>query len=256
VDRDRVRRSVPVGGILLSDVLARQLGVAAGDSLTISVLEGARPVRRVIVSAVSADLIGSSATMSRPALSALLGEAGTISGAYLRVDRFATDSVYRSLKAMPAVSGVVVRESVVQGFERTIAESFMISITTMVAFASVIAAGIVYNGARVALSERGRELASLRVLGFTRGEVTRLLLGEQFLLILAGIPLGGGLGYLLAWLVTYRFESDLFRIPLEMRAGPYLLGALVVIASAMASALAVRHRIHRLDLVAVLKTRE
>ena len=194
--------------------------------------------------------------MSRPALSALLGETGAISGAYLRIDPLFTDSVYRALKRMPAVSAVVVRESVVQGFERTIAESFMISITTMVAFAAVIAAGVVYNGARVALSERGRELASLRVLGFTRGEVTRLLLGEQFLLTAAGAPVGGVLGYLLAWLVTTRFESDLFRIPLEVRAGPYLFGGLVVVVSAMASALAVRQRIHRLDLVAVLKTRE
>jgi putative ABC transport system permease protein len=154
------------------------------------------------------------------------------------------------------VSGVVVREAVVRGFEETIAESFSISITLMVAFACIIAAGIVYNGARVALSERGRELASLRILGFSRQEVTRLLLGEQVLLTLAGMPAGLLLGYGLAWLVAYRFESDLFRIPLVIRPTTIAYSLAVVIGATLLSALAVRRRIHRLDLVAVLKTRE
>ena len=160
------------------------------------------------------------------------------------------------LKETPAVSGVVVRASVMRAFERTIAESFSISITMMVAFACIIASGIVYNGARVALSERGRELASLRVLGFSRGEVSRLLLGEQAMLALAGIPLGLLLGYGLAWLVAVRFESDLFRIPLVIRQTTIAYSLGIVASAALLSALAVRRRIHRLDLVAVLKTRE
>jgi len=194
--------------------------------------------------------------MSLPVLSRMLGEDEAMSGAYLRVDPTRADELYRTLKQTPAVGGVVVRESVVRGFEQTIAESFWISISMMVVFACVIAAGIVYNGARVSLSERGRELASLRVLGFSRAEVTRLLLGEQALLTLAGIPLGFLLGYGLAWLVAYRFESDLFRIPLVVRGSTYLLSVAVVAGTAFLSAAAVRHRVRRLDLVAVLKTRE
>jgi putative ABC transport system permease protein len=249
-------RDVPRGGLLLSDVLAGKLGVKAGDTVTVEVLEGKRPVRNVIVAALSRDIIGSSATMSLAALHEMLGEGGTLSGAYLSVDRRLAPQVYRTLKETPAVSGVVVRESVMRGFEETIAQSFSISITMMVAFACIIAAGIVYNGARVALSERGRELASLRVLGFSRGEVTRLLLGEQVLLTLAGLPVGLFLGYGLAWLVAYRFESDLFRIPLVIRPATIAYSLAVVIGAALLSALAVRRRIHRLDLVAVLKTRE
>ena len=194
--------------------------------------------------------------MRLDALRALLGEGGTLSGAYLTLDARQAPAVYRRLKQTPAVSGVVVRESVVRGFEETIAESFLISISMMVAFACVIAAGIVYNGARVALSERGRELASLRVLGFFRGEVTRLLLGEQALLTLIGLPGGLLLGYGLAWLVAYRFESDLFRIPLVIRPTTIAYSLAVVLGAALLSALAVRRRIHRLDLIAVLKTRE
>jgi putative ABC transport system permease protein len=256
VDRDLAVREVPRGGLLVSDVLAGKLGVQAGDTVTVEVLEGKRPVRPVAVAAVSHDILGSSATMSLPALHAMLGEGGTLSGAYLAVDRRKAPAIYRALQETPAVSGVVVREAVVRGFEQTIAESFSISITMMVAFACVIAAGIVYNGARVALSERGRELASLRVLGFSRNEVSRLLLGEQALLTIVGMPLGLLLGYGLAWLVAFRFESDLFRIPLVIRQTTIAYRLAVVVGAALLSALAVRRRIRRLDLVAVLKTRE
>ncbi len=256
VDRDGAVRQVPPRGLLVSDVLASQLGAAVGDTVTVEVLEGKRPVRTVIVAAVSRDIIGSSATMSLEALHALLGEGGTLSGAYLALDQRKAPAVYRALKETPAVSGVVVREAVMRGFEDTIAESFWISISMMVVFACIIAAGIVYNGARVALSERGRELASLRVLGFFRGEVTRLLLGEQVLLTLGGLPGGFLLGYFLAWLVAYRFESDLFRIPLVIRQTTIVYSLAVVLGAALLSALAVRRRIHRLDLIAVLKTRE
>ena len=256
VDRDMAVRDVPRGGLLVSDVLAGKLGVVAGDTLQVEVLEGKRRVRAVVVAAVSRDIIGSSATMSLDALHAVLGEGGTLSGAYLSVDRRLAPQLYRTLKQTPAVTGVVVREAVMRGFEATIAESFSISITMMVAFACIIAAGIVYNGARVALSERGRELASLRVLGFSRGEVVRLLLGEQVLLTFAGLPAGLLLGYALAWLVAFRFESDLFRIPLVIRQATIAYSLAVVLGAALLSALAVRRRVHRLDLVAVLKTRE
>jgi len=256
VDRDLAVRDVPRGGLLLSDVLAGKLGVVAGDTVTLEVLEGKRPVRTLVVAAVSHDILGSSATMALPALHALLGEGGSLSGAYLSVDRRLAPQVYATLKRTPAVSGVVVREAVVRGFDQTIAESFSISITMMVAFACIIAAGIVYNGARVALSERGRELASLRVLGFSRGEVSRLLLGEQVILTAAGMPAGLLFGYGLAWLVAFRFESDLFRIPLVIRQATIVYSLAVVIGAALLSALAVQGRIRRLDLVAVLKTRE
>ncbi|MBS1241003.1 MAG: ABC-type transport system, involved in lipoprotein release, permease component, partial [Gemmatimonadetes bacterium] len=256
VDRNRAMRDVPRGGLLLSEILAHRLDVRAGDSVTVEVLEGKRPVRRMLVASVSEDIIGTGATMSLTALNAMLGEGSTLSGAYLRVDPVREAALYRTLKATPAIGGVVVRESVVRGFEDTITESFMISITLMVLFACVIAAGIVYNGARVALSERGRELASLRVLGFSRQEVTRLLLGEQALLTLLGIPAGFLSGYGLAWLIVYRFESELFRLPLVVRESTYVYTVGVVATAALLSALAIRHRIHRLDLIAVLKTRE
>jgi putative ABC transport system permease protein len=121
---------------------------------------------------------------------------------------------------------------------------------------AVINFGVVYNSARIALAERGRELASLRVLGFTQGEVSYILLGEQALLVLASIPLSFAAGYGLSWFLAHNLQSDLYRVPVHIPAAAYAHAALITVISALLSALAVRRRIHALDLIAVLKTRE
>ncbi|MEI2421676.1 ABC transporter permease, partial [Arthrospira platensis SPKY2] len=94
-----------------------------------------------------------------------------------------------------------------------------------------IAFGVVYNSARIALSERSRELASLRVLGFTRAEVAYILLGEIGLLTLLAIPLGFGFGRLLSGYLAVAFSSDLYRIPLIVAPSTYALTAAVVLVS-------------------------
>jgi putative ABC transport system permease protein len=256
VDRDLRPYPLPDEGVLLTKRLAERLGVRAGDSLRVEVLEGARPVRDVKVAGVVDEMIGMSAYMALPALHRLLQEGGTVSGAYLAVDRPARRELYARLKGMPAVAGVGVREAALRSFETTVAESFWISISVLITFACVIAFGVVYNSARIALSERGRELASLRILGFSRAEVAAMLLGEQALLTLIALPLGAAVGYAVCGLLAYRFESDLFRLPLVVSARTVLYAFLAVTAAAVASGIAVRWRLDRLDLVEVLKTRE
>jgi putative ABC transport system permease protein len=247
---------VPEDGLLVSAILATSLRVAPGDELRVEVLEGDRPSRTVTVSGVSDEVIGARAYMEADALRRLLGGESVISGAYLRVDATMAESLYVRLKRLPGVEAVSVRRAELEGFERTLAESFNISLLTALVFACVIAFGIVFNHARVALSERGRELASLRVLGFTRREVLTMLLGEQGVLTLLALPFGFAIAYGLCWFMAMRFESEMFRLPVVVEGESYITGAAVVIASAAISALAVRGRVARLDLVAVLKTRE
>jgi putative ABC transport system permease protein len=143
-----------------------------------------------------------------------------------------------------------------RSFEETLARSFAIFTTVLIGFASVIACAVVYNAARIALSERGRELASLRVLGFTRGEVGTLLLGEQALLTLLALPLGFVIGRGFCTALASAYQWELFRIPLVISARSHAFAVLVVILAALASSAIVRRRLDRLDLVAVLKTRE
>jgi putative ABC transport system permease protein len=256
VDRDGRRFDLPPEGVLLTARLAEKLAVRPGDRLTVEVLEGARPVREIRVAGVVDEMIGMSAYLELPALNRLLREGETVSGAWLAVDPRARGGLYARLKRLPAVAGVGVREAALRGFESTVAESFRISISTLIIFACVIAFGVIYNGARIALSERGRELASLRILGFSRREVASMLLSEQALLTILAIPLGAALGFAVCALLVLRFESDLFRLPLLVSARTYLFAFATVAASAVASGLAVRRRLDRLDLIQVLKTRE
>lgn len=256
VGSDLRARRPPPAGVLLTDKLAEMLGAVPGDTVEVEVLEEDHPVHRAVIGATVDEAIGTAAYMEAGALHRLLREGPSISGAWLRTDAARSGEVYAALKRMPAVSVVSVREASLQGFRKTIDESFRTSVYVLVAFACVLAVGIVYNGARVALSERGHELASLRVLGFTRGEVAAMLLGEQALLTLAAIPLGFLAGRLLCVLITLRFSSELFRIPLVIDRSTYVFAAAVVILAAAASAALVRRRIDRLDLVEVLKTRE
>ena len=256
VGRDYEVTAVPAEGIVLTAKLGDVLRVGPGDTLTVEVLEGARPVRRVAIDGVVDELLGLSAYMNERALNRLMAEGNTLSGAFLAVDPRETGALYERLKRLPAVAGVANRDAALASFEATLARSIGVMTTILVGFAGALAVAMVYNAARIALSERGRELASLRVLGFSRGEVAIMLLGEQALLAAAGIAVGLGIGYGLCVVLAGLYQWELFRIPLYVSARTYAFAAMVIIAAATASGIVVRRRLDRLDLVAVLKTRE
>ena len=253
-DFDGRRPPLPTDGLLLTGKLAQVLGVASGDEITVEVLEGARPVRVVPVVGLVDEPLGTLAYMDAGGLHRLLREGGTISGAALAVDRRNVDELYDVLKRMPAVASVSIREPTVQSFDETLARSHGTVTTYIVGFAVLIAFGVVYNTARIALSERARELASLRVLGLTRAETSRILLDEQAVLVLAALPLGFVWGYGGAALLVLAFDTELYRLPFVLRTATYGYAVIVILLAAIVSALIVRRRIDRLDLVAVLKT--
>ncbi|HKX26396.1 MAG TPA: FtsX-like permease family protein, partial [Blastocatellia bacterium] len=256
VDADYRLHELPPEGMLLTTKLAEVLGVGPGDSLTVEVLEGQRPVRQVVVIGTMDDLIGMSAYLELGALNRLMREGGTVSGLHLTVDRKALPELYSALKAMPAVRSVIVPGSMLNNFNETVGRTIGTSTGVLIFFAGIIAFGIVYNGARIALSERGRELASLRVLGFTQGEVAQMLLGEQALLTFLAIPLGWIWGYGLSWLITWAIDTELMRLPLVMSGRTWARASIVVVVAGLLSGLLVIRRLRRLDLVEVLKTRE
>jgi putative ABC transport system permease protein len=256
VDLDYRVYSLPPDGLMLTKKLAENLGVKPGDIVTVEVLEGDRPVREVPVAGMVDDLIGLSAYMDLRALNRLMHEGETISGAHLMVDRNALPELYSRLKRTPAVRSVIIPETLLDNFNQTLARTLGTSTGILIFFACIIAFGVVYNGARIALSERGRELASLRVLGFTQREIAVMLLGEQAILTLLAIPLGCGLGYGLAFLITRAIDTELMRLPLVISSRTYAFAFLIVASAALLSGLLVRWRLRRLDLIEVLKTRE
>jgi putative ABC transport system permease protein len=248
-------RPLPAEGLLLTAKLGEVLHVSPGDLVSVELLEGDRSVHQVPVSGLVDELLGITGYMSAPAVDRLVGSTA-IAAALLRTDPAREPELNAALKRSPATAGVTSRAAMLASFEATLAESFGIMVTVILAFAGGLAAAVVYNAARIALSERGRELASLRVLGFSRGEVARMLLGEQALVTVVAVPVGLALGY--GWLaaLTGLYQLELFRMPLVVSARSYAIAAGVVIVTAAASGWLVRRRLDRMDLVAVLKTRE
>jgi len=247
---------LPPEGIVLTDYLGTLLGIQPGDQLTIEVLEGARPVRQVPVVGLINQYIGVMGYMDMNALNVLMREDSAISGANLMVDPLHQTDLYKKLIQMPRVVGAVVREDEIRNFYETQAEAFLFFTFIATLLAGTIAFGVVYNSARITLSERSRELASLRVLGYTRAEISYILLGELGLFTLVAIPLGLVGGRVICTYLAATMGSDLFRIPVVVYPATYSLAATVVVVSAFLSSLIVRHRLDHLDLVAVLKTKE
>jgi putative ABC transport system permease protein len=246
----------PPGGLVLSRDLADKLRVQAGDLLEIEITEGRRPVLDVLVAAVTTSYIGSGAHIRIEDLNRLLREGDVISGAYLTADSAATDTLYAELKAAPAVAGVALQSLAERNFAELMDQSIGVSIWLYTAFAGLIAIGVVYNSVRISFAERQRELASLRVLGFTRGEVSYILLGEIAFLTLLALPLGAALGTGLAWYLAQAMSSDLFRLPFVINAATYGYAGAVVIVVTAVSGLLVRRQLDRMDLVSVLKSQE
>ncbi len=256
LDEDLNPLAPPAAGIVLTDQLGHILKVKPGDRLTLEVLEGKRPQRQVTVAALTKEFIGVSAYMELNALNRLMREDNLISGAYLAVDEPHLANIYSALNEMPRVAGTIARRHAITSFYETMAEQMLVFTLFVIFFAGIIAFGVVYNSARINLSERARELASLRILGFRRLEIAYILLGELATLTLVAIPLGFLLGYGLCAYIIYYLQTDLYRIPLLVEPGTYAFAATVIIMAAALSAGLVGWRLQRLDLIAVLKTRE
>jgi putative ABC transport system permease protein len=254
-DQEREVR-LPERGLVLSQMLGKQLQARPGDLVTVEILEGERHVRRLPIRAFVSEFAGMNAYMQLDVLRELMEEGDTSSGAYLQVDSLEQDALYRELKKTPRVAAVNIKAAALQSFEKTIAENLLRMRLTNICFATIIAFGVVYNAARISLSERSRELSTLRVIGFTRHEISRLLLGELALLTLAAIPPGLILGYGFAAYMTLGLQTEIYRIPLVVNSSTYVFAAMVVIIAAVVSGLIVRRRIDHLDLVAVLKSRD
>ena len=256
LDGDLRPVTLPERGVVISDSLAHLLRLRTGDMVTVSVLEARRKTHLVPVSAIVTGFIGLTAYMDIEAMNRLLEEGPVISGTYLALDASKHDELFSTLKATPAASFISLQYIALQKFRETLAQNVNIMISVYATLAAIIAFGVVYNFARISLSEQGREMASLRVLGFTKAEISALLLGELAIVVLLAQPLGWGLGYVFAYVMTEGFRTELYRVPLVVNRNVYAWASLIVFAATAISGLIVRRRVDRLDMIEVLKTRE
>ena len=254
LDAEPAQRTLPEHGVILSAKLAEVLSVRPGDTLTLRPLEGEAREIAVPLVGLADDFAGVAAYMEIGAVNRLMREGDRINGAFLTVSSGQWTAFLHALKETPQIAGCYVKNSLREGFRATTAESIGLLQKMYAAFAAIVAFGIIYNSARISLSERARELATLRVLGFTRGEVGAVLVGELVLLTLAALPLGlvGGSG--LARAIVTTVSTETVRLPLVLTASNYAFAVGVVAAASALSALLAARKIAGLDLVSALKT--
>jgi len=243
-------------GITLTRQLADRLGVTPGEIVTIEVMEGRRRKIDLPVSAWVDEAIGMASYMDIDTLNRLTGEGAVVSAIAMYVDPPALPALSRRFKELPVIESAAVKTFTLTSFLDKIAGLVFVTAGILTTFAIIIAVGVVYNGARIGFQERAWELASLRVLGFTRTEVAHILFGEFVLEIAIAIPIGLLLSKWIVELIARVHSNESFQIPAVIAPRTYVIAALIVVAAAVASAFVVRHRIDRLDLVAVLKTRD
>lgn len=251
------RQALPgTHGVLMTDRLADKLGLKPGDSVGVEVREGRRQAVQVVLERTVSDMMGLNAFMERGALNRLMGEGDVANNFSLRVRSDALPQVLQATAELPRVAGAFSKATLLRNMREISARNILIMSTILTVFALVIAVGVVYNNARIALAERAWELASLRVLGFTRAEVSLLLLGELALGIAVALPLGMALGWGLTHGLVGLMRSDQFLFPVVIQPRTYAWAAIAIVAAGVGSAMVVRRRIDRLDMVAALKTRE
>lgn len=256
IDSGAAPIAMPEAGVVLSTALADLLAVEAGDSLIVEVREGRRPTIEIPVAGVAETFLGSPAYMELDALNRSLREPGRVTGAYLTMDAAHADAIYARLQDMPTVAGVSVKAEARDALVTLMNTGAGSVRYVMGVIAFVITFGIVYNAARIALAERTRDLASIRVIGFTKGEAAFVLLGEVAVVALVALPVGALLGYYLTFVIAAGFSTELYQIPAFFDPPSVGQAALVVLAAAVVSGWLVKRDLDRADLVAALKTRE
>lgn len=242
-------------GVILARQYADILGVKVGDMLSIEVREGRRPTLEMPIIGFVESLIGTPAYVRGDALSRALKEPGRISGAYLKIDPAKREAVYAKLKDMPMAAGVSLRREAYFNFKKLLDEGPGTFRAIMSVLSIIIAIGVVYNNARIAFIERERDLATLRILGFTKIETGYVLLGELWALTIIALPAGAVIGYLLWSYVAAAMSTDLYTIPTVFKADGLGYAAIVVLVAAAAAGVLVQRDINKFDLAPVLKSR-
>ncbi|GAA0840548.1 ABC transporter permease [Marinobacter szutsaonensis] len=256
IDKELEPVSLPEAGLLLTDFLARRLDVTTGQTLEIEILEGDRRRVELPVAGITSEFLGVGAYMRLASLNRALGEGALINQVLLNIDPQRAQQTYRELRETPRILGISIRQGMLDSFYETLAKTFLTFTLFISMLGGIIAFGVVYNTVRISLAEKGRELASLRVLGYTHNEVNHILLAEVAVMLVLGIPLGWLAGYGLSWAIITAMQTELYRVPLTITTQTLAISSAVVVVSAIASGVIAWWRLRNLDLIAVLKTRE
>ena len=243
-------------GVILPVTLARALDLRAGDLLRLELLAAPRSILHLPVAGLIAQGMGQDVHISAAALFAATGSAPQVNMIHLAVQADRMDALSAAIKQTPGVAGLSDWAEVRRQFDATLSENMLTMVGLYTLIGLLIAVGVIYNAARILVSERSYELASLRVLGFSRFEVGYVLVGEMMLLTLVAIPLGWLAGYGLAQGVVGAMSTEIVQIPFFISRRTFALAGLAVFFAALGAVLVVRRRLDRVDLAMALKARD
>ena len=256
LDRDGRAVQVPPEGLALPATLAQAWGIAPGDLVEVEFLTPPRETHLMAVAALTRQSMGQDAHMDAGALFALMRQAPQVNRLNLLIDATRIEDLHAAVKGTPAVAGVMLWDQTRVQFREEIQQNLWTMVAIYATLGALVTVGVVYNAARIQLSERAHELASLRVLGFSRAEVGWVLVGELMILTLVAVPLGWVAGYSFAAATAAGLSTDFVHIPLVVTRATYAAAALIVLTAAVASVLLVRRQLDRIDIVTALKARD
>jgi putative ABC transport system permease protein len=256
LDEEQKPITFPEGrGLTLTKKLCELLDVQRNDMVTIEILENDRKPETMQVSSVFSNYTAPAAFLNQADLHRLMQESDRLSGVFMSVDSKEVDLLYEAVKETPAIAGVLDNNAARKSFKDLIQANTRIMRIVNSIFGVVIAIGVIYNAALIALAESSRDLATLRVIGFSRREVATVLVGEVAIITLLAIPIGLPVGYGFCYLATLAIDTETHRFPLVVSRHTFAYATLVILMAALASTLIVRRMLNQLDLVSVLKVK-
>ncbi|HJH63009.1 MAG TPA: FtsX-like permease family protein [Firmicutes bacterium] len=243
-------------GVILTEKLAELLEVSPGETVTLE-RDGDRA--QAVVTDVVENYVYHYAYLTAASYEALFGQApeeNTVLVAYEEgVDQAASDGVSAHLMAMEGVAAYSYIATIRDSFTNSM-NAINYAVVIIILAAAALAFVVLYNLTNINITERTRELATLKVLGFYDRETTAYVYRENLFLTLFGIALGLGLGRVLhAWMVV-TVEIDLVMFGRTAPLYAYVLAGLLTVVFSAAVNVAAHFRLKRVDMVESLKTVE
>jgi putative ABC transport system permease protein len=257
LDKNGTPVAIPETGLILSKKLAEILYLKTGDHVRLRPLIGRRTEVIASVAGIVDTYLGLSAYADIGYLSRLLGEelsANIVLGKTCNKSEW--KNLYSALKKRPAVVGISERTRSLTQMDERFGKVMGTMIFMTVFFAGLIAFGSILNTALVSLSERSREVGTLRVLGYTPAQITWIFSGESHLLNSVGIVLGLIAGIGLSKLVSAAYSTELYRFPSVIYPSRLVISAILMFFFITLAQLIIYRMITRFPWLEVLKVKE
>jgi len=242
--------NLPNDGIVLSEGLARFIGVEKGDKVKIKTFIPNKDDIYVEVKDIIKQSLGTNGYMEISYMGNILLDKSLITGVYIN----SSDNIKGELENIKGIASIQSLADM-----RSIFEQFMGlmigSISVMIVFAGILGFAIVYNSTIMNIAERRLEFSSLRVMGFSKKEIFKIITKENSVMTILGIILGIPLGQSMISSLESTFSTEIYTIEMNPTLSSYIITAILTIIFVIIAQLATYKKINSLDFIEALKNR-